>query len=104
MNISNIINLILFALLFIFPLLIYYNLKKYKKASLGLLFSNKAQTKRAFQIFAVAMIIYAVSMLMLVMLDLTNIYILKTIYIITSVILTLTLIYVFYKLYRITKI
>jgi hypothetical protein len=44
MNIYNaLINFILFGLMFIFPLMIYLNLRKYKTAALGRLFSNKSQ-------------------------------------------------------------
>jgi hypothetical protein len=104
-NYTNlIINLIVFVLLFIFPLMIYLNILKYKNASLGLLVSNKNQTIRAFQIFAVAMILYAANMFTLILIDLYQTTLLKNIYIIISIIMAFTLIYVFYKLYRIMQI
>ena len=99
-----IINLIVFVLLFIFPLMIYLNILKYKNAALGLLVSNKTQTIRAFQIFAVAMILYAVSMFTLILIDLYPTTLLKNIYMIISIIMAFTLIYVFYKIYQIMKI
>lgn len=104
MNISELFTLFLFALLFIFPLGIYLNLVRHDKASLGLLINKKVQTKRVFQIFAISMILYALSMLILIIVDLYSISIFMNIYIIISVIITIALIYVFYRLYRITKI
>jgi len=105
MNIYNAwFNIVLFALLFIFPLIIYLNLRKYKTAALGRLFSNRAQTLQAFQFFAVAMIVYALNVFINILDDFYPIPILNNLYIIISIVLTLLLIYVFYKLYRIMKI
>ncbi|BDZ68522.1 hypothetical protein GCM10025860_19700 [Methanobacterium ferruginis] len=105
MNIYNAwFNIVLFALLFIFPLIIYLNLRKYKTAALGRLFSNKTHTIKVFQFFAVSMIIYALNVFINILDDFYPIPILKEGYIILSIILTLLLIYVFYKLYRIMKI
>jgi hypothetical protein len=99
-----IIDVVLFGLLFLFPLLIYINLRRYKTAALSLLFSKKSQTIRAFQFFAVAMIIYAISTVFRIVNDIYAVTYLSWIYLIVSIILTLFLIYVFYKLYRIMKI
>ncbi|OPX58981.1 MAG: hypothetical protein A4E25_01408 [Methanobacterium sp. PtaB.Bin024] len=105
MNIYNaLINFILFGLMFIFPLMIYLNLRKYKTAALGRLFSNKSQTIRVFQFFAVAMIIYSFNVFINILKDFYQISLLNSLYIITSIILSLLLIYVFYKLYRIMKL
>ncbi|EKQ52900.1 MAG: hypothetical protein B655_1571 [Methanobacterium sp. Maddingley MBC34] len=95
---------VIFALLFILPLMIYINFRKNKTAALGLLFTNKNKTIRAFQLFAVAMIVYALSMVILLLYDVYNISTLITLYIIISIILALLLIYVFYKLYKIMKL
>ena len=95
---------VIFALLFILPLMIYINFRKNKTAALGLLFTNKNKTIQAFQLFAVAMIIYALSMVILLLDDVYNITTLITVYIILSVILALILIYVFYRLYKIMKL
>lgn len=105
MNIYNaLINFILFGLMFIFPLMIYLNLRKYKTAALGRLFSNKSQTIRVFQFFALAMIIYSFNVFINILKDFYQISLLNSLYIITSIILSLLLIYVFYKLYRIMKL
>lgn len=99
---TGIFQIVLFALLFIFPCLIYLNIRKYKTAALSLLFSRKNQTIRAFQFFAVAMIIYAVNTVIRI---LNNFYpVLSNLYLFASIILTIFLIYVFYKLYRIMKV
>lgn len=103
-NYETIFTLLLFALLFIFPLMIYLNIRKYKKAALGLLVSKKTESINTFKIFAGAMILYAVTMFMLILEDLTQIGFLSMLYIILSIILAIVLIYVFYKLYRITKV
>lgn len=105
MNIYNaLINIVLFGLLFLFPLMIYLNLKKFKTAALGRLFSNKSQTLMVFQIFAVAMIIYACNVFINILDDFYDISMLNTLYLIISIVLTFLLIYVFYKLYRIMKL
>ena len=97
-------TLLLFALMFIFPLLFYLNVLKYKKAALGLLVSKKAQSIRTFKFFAFAMILYVVSMFILILVDIFPTVLLSIIFIIISTILAVTLIYVYYKLYNITKI
>lgn len=105
MNIYNaIINIGLFALLFIFPLLIYLNIRKYKNAAMSLLFSKKPHTIRVFQFFAVAMIIYALNAIIRIINDIYNVPFLSNVYIVTSIILTIFLIYVFYKLYSIMRV
>lgn len=103
-NYETIFTLLLFTLLFVFPLMIYLNIRKYRQAALGLLVSKKTEGIKTFKIFAVAMILYAVNMFTLIMVDITQIGILSMIYIILSIILAIILIYVFYKLYRITKV
>lgn len=105
MNIYEaILNLILFGLMFIFPLMIYLNLRKYKTAALGRLFSNKSQTIRIFQVFAVAMIVYSCGVFIDIVNDYYEISILNSLYIGISIILALLLVYVFYKLYRIVQL
>lgn len=95
---------VIFALLFILPLMIYINFRKNKTAALGLLFTNKNKTIMVFQLFSVAMIIYALSMVILLLYDVYNIATMITVYIIISVILALVLIYVFYRLYKIMNL
>ena len=105
MNIYNTLFIdVIFAILFILPLMIYINFRKNKTASLGLLFTNKNKTIKAFQLFAVAMIIYALSMFILLLYDVFNIATLITVYILISVILALVLSYAFYKIYMIMKL
>ncbi|NYB52576.1 MAG: hypothetical protein HVN35_08475 [Methanobacteriaceae archaeon] len=105
MNIYNaIFNILLFGILFFFPLMIFLNLRKYKTAALGRLFTNKSQTIKVFQIFAVAMILYSCAVFINIVDDFYDIPVLNNLYIIISVILTFLLIYVFYKLYWMVKL
>jgi hypothetical protein len=99
-----IFTLILFALMFIFPLMFYLNVYKYKKAALGLLISQKTQSIRTIKFFAFAMILYVISMFILILVDIFPVALLSIIFVIVSTILAITLIYVYYKLYTITRI
>ena len=101
---SSLITIVLFALLFIFPLLIYLNLRKYKTAALSLLFSKKPQTIRAFQFFAVAMIVYAISAVIRTINDIYYLSYLFMVYLAVSILLTIFLVYVFYRLYWIMRV
>jgi hypothetical protein len=97
-------TLLLFALMFIFPLMFYLNVLKYKRAALGLLVSKKAESIKTFKFFAFAMILYVVSMFILILVDILPEGFLSIIFVIISTVLAVTLIYVYYKLYKITKI
>jgi len=61
--ISAIIIIITISTIY-FPLKIFLNLLKYGEAALGLIFTNLNQSILAFKIFAVAVLIFAISKLM----------------------------------------
>ena len=61
---SSLILLIITFTTFYFPLRIYLNLLKYKEASLGLIFTNLDSSIMAFKIYAIAVLIFAISRLL----------------------------------------
>jgi|BarGraIncu00222A_1022003.scaffolds.fasta_scaffold221962_1 hypothetical protein len=102
-TISLIILILTFSTLY-FAVKIYMNLLKFKEAALGLIFTNIDSSIRAFKIYAVAVLIFAIGRI----LDLFNLISssisldnLATILYLTTDIL---LIYAFYKLLVITRI
>lgn len=102
-TISLIILILTFSTLY-FAVKIYMNLLKFKEAALGLIFTNINGSIRAFKIYAVAVLIFAIGRI----LDLFNLISssisldnLATILYLTTDIL---LIYAFYKLLVITRI
>lgn len=103
--IAGIILILTFSALY-FPLKIFFNLLKHKEASLGLIFTNLDQSIVSFKIYAVAVLIFAISRLLdvfnaiqpsfyVIIDNLTTI-----LYLITNVLL----IYAFYKLSGIVRI
>ena len=100
----SLIILILTFLTFYFALQIYLNLSKFKEAAIGLIFTNIDGSIKAFKIYAVAVLIFAIGRI----LDLFNLVSssisidnLATILYLTTDIM---LIYAFYKLLIITRI
>jgi hypothetical protein len=100
----GLIILVLTLLTLYFPIVIYLNLRKYKEASLGLIFSNLESSIIAFKVLGVAVLIFAIGRIV----DLLNLIsfsssvdILATLlYLITDILL----IYAFYKLLIIIRI
>jgi hypothetical protein len=100
----GLIILVLTLLTLYFPVVIYLNLRKYKEASLGLIFSNLESSIIAFKVLGVAVLIFAIGRII----DLLNLIsfsssvdILATLlYLITDILL----IYAFYKLLIIIRI
>ena len=100
----GLIILILTLLTLYFPIIIYLNLRKYKEASLGLIFSNVESSIIAFKVLGLAVLIFAIGRII----DLLNLIsfsssvdILATLlYLVTDILL----IYAFYKLLVIIRI
>lgn len=100
----GLIILILTFSAFYFPIRIYQYLLKYREAALGLIFTKLDRSIRAFNIFAVAVLIFAIARLIDVGLYFsfsTSVNNLSTLMYLTTDIL---LIYSFYKLLSIVKI
>jgi hypothetical protein len=100
----GLIILLLTLLTLYFPIVIYLNLRKYKEASLGLIFSNLESSIIAFKFLGLAVLIFAIGRII----DLLNLIsfsssvdILATLlYLVTDILL----IYAFYKLLIIIRI
>lgn len=104
--ISVMIIVLTFSTLY-FPLRIFINLLKYKEAALGLIFTHLDESILSFKIYAVAILIFALSRL----LDLLNVTYPSRIYdfvdnvtTLLYLIINILLIYAFYKLSVIMKI
>lgn len=105
MLISAIIIIITISTIY-FPLKIFLNLLKYREAALGLIFTNLNQSILAFKIFAIAVLIFAISKLM----DFFNIIypwyfdLIDTITTLLYLVVNILLIVAFYKLSTAMKV
>jgi hypothetical protein len=103
LTIVIIILILTFSTLYL-PVVIYLNMRKYKEAALGLIFTNLDMSVNAFKVYAVAVLIFAIGRII----DLINVIpssssidnFATLLYLITDVLL----IYAFYKLLIITRI
>jgi len=100
----GLIILILTLLTLYFPIVIYLNLRKYKEASLGLIFSNLESSIIAFKVLGLAVLIFAIGRII----DLLNLISFSSLVDILATLLYLVtdilLIYAFYKLLVIIRI
>jgi len=100
----SVIILILTISTFVFTVIIYSNLLKYRQAALGLIFTRLNDSVTVFKLIAVAVLIFALGRLI----DLFNLISLShsidnlatVLYLITDLILIIS----FYKLFKITKV
>ena len=100
----SIIILVLTFLTFVFTIIIYSNLLKYRQAALGLIFTRLNDSVIVFKLIAVAVLIFAVGRLIdllnIVPLSLTIDNLATVLYLITDLLLIIS----FYKLIKITKV
>ncbi len=105
MEITPILNLTIALIILIltfftlyFPVVIYLNLRKYKEASLGLIFTNLEGSIMAFKVLGVAVLIFAIGRIIdifnLISFSSTLDNLATILYLITDILL----IYAFYKL------
>jgi hypothetical protein len=103
LTIVIIILILTFSTLYL-PVVIYLNMRRYKEAALGLIFTNLDMSIKAFKVYAVAVLIFAIGRII----DLINVISSSSsidnfatlLYLITDVLL----IYAFYNLLIITRI
>lgn len=103
LSIGLIILILTFSALY-FPIRIYQNLLKYREASLGLIFTKINDSIKAFKIYAVAVLIFAIARLIDVLLYFSfsiTVNNITTIMYLTTVVM---LIYSFYRLHLIVRI
>ena len=111
MEITSVLNLtialIILTLTFFtlyFPVVIYLNLRKYKEASLGLIFTNLEGSIMAFKVLGVAVLIFAIGRIIdifnLISFSSTLDNLATILYLITDILL----IYAFYKLLVIIRV
>ena len=101
---SSLILLIITFTTFYFPLRIYLNLLKYKEASLGLIFTNLDSSIMAFKIYAIAVLIFAISRLLDLFNLISNYSSIDNLATLLNIITNVLLIYAFYKLLVIIQI
>ena len=103
LTIALIILILTFFTLY-FPVVIYLNLRKYKEASLGLIFTNLEGSIMAFKVLGVAVLIFAIGRIIdifnLISFSSTLDNLATILYLITDILL----IYAFYKLLVIIRI
>ena len=111
MEITPILNLTIALIILIltfftlyFPVIIYLNLRKYKEASLGLIFTNLEGSIMAFKVLGVAVLIFAIGRIIdifnLISFSSTLDNLATILYLITDILL----IYAFYKLLVIIRV
>jgi len=111
MEITSVLNLTIALIILIltfftlyFPVVIYLNLRKYKEASLGLIFTNLEGSIMAFKVLSVAVLIFAIGRIIdifnLISFSSTLDNLATILYLITDILL----IYAFYKLLVIIRI
>ena len=111
MEITSVLNLTIGLIILIltfftlyFPVVIYLNLRKYKEASLGLIFTNLEGSIMAFKVLGVAVLIFAIGRIIdifnLISFSSTLDNLATILYLITDILL----IYAFYKLLVIIRI
>jgi len=101
---ESIIYLLILFIMVILSLAIYLNLKKYKEGAMSLLFNRKSETIRVCQIFAAAMVIFALNRLLGIGDSIYPHLGLATIYSVTWFILIILFIYILYALYNIMRL
>jgi hypothetical protein len=101
---SSLILLIITFTTFYFPLRIYLNLLKYKEASLGLIFTNLDSSIMVFKIYAIAVLIFAISRLLDLFNLISNYSSIDNLATLLNIITNVLLIYAFYKLLVIIQI
>ncbi len=101
---SSLILLIITFTTFYFPLRIYLNLLKYKEASLGLIFTNLDSSIKVFKIYAVAVLIFAISRFLDLFNLISNYSSIDNLATLLNIITNVLLIYAFYKLLVIIQI
>ena len=101
---SSLILLIITFTTFYFPLKIYLNLLKYKEASLGLIFTNLNRSIMVFKIYAVAVLIFAISRFLDLFNLISNSSSIDNLATLLNIITNVLLIYAFYKLLVIIQI
>jgi hypothetical protein len=101
---SSLILLIITFTTFYFPLRIYLNLLKYEEASLGLIFTNLDSSITAFKIYAVAVLIFAISRFLDLFNLISNSSSIDNLATLLNIITNVLLIYAFYKLLVIIQI
>ena len=103
LTIALIILILTFFTLY-FPVVIYLNLRKYKEASLGLIFTNLEGSIMAFKVLGVAVLIFAIGRIIdifnLISFSSTLDNLATILYLITDILL----IYAFYKLLVIIRV
>jgi hypothetical protein len=111
MEITSVLNLTIALIILIltfftlyFPVVIYLNLRKYKEASLGLIFTNLEGSIMAFKVLGVAVLIFAIGRIIdifnLISFSSTLDNLATILYLITDILL----IYAFYKLLVIIRV
>lgn len=111
MEITSVLNLTIGLIILIltfftlyFPVVIYLNLRKYKEASLGLIFTNLEGSIMAFKVLGVAVLIFAIGRIIdifnLISFSSTLDNLATILYLITDILL----IYAFYKLLVIIRV
>jgi hypothetical protein len=103
-TISSLLLLIITFTTFYYPLRIYLNLLKYKEASLGLIFTNLDRSIKVFKIYAVAVLIFAISRFLDLFNLISNSSSIDNLATLLNIITNLLLIYAFYKLLVIIQI
>ncbi|MBZ2166803.1 hypothetical protein [Methanobacterium spitsbergense] len=101
---SSLILLIITFTTFYFPLRIYLNLLKYKEASLGLIFTNLDSNINVFKIYAIAVLIFAISRFLDLFNLISNYSSIDNLATLLNIITNVLLIYAFYKLLVIIQI
>ena len=101
---SSLILLIITFTTFYFPLRIYLNLLKYEEASLGLIFTNLNSSIMVFKIYAVAVLIFAISRFLDLFNLISNSSSIDNLATLLNIITNVLLIYAFYKLLVIIQI
>jgi hypothetical protein len=104
MDLISLIVILITFIGFLMPLYVFYYLKKYKEAALGLIFTKIDKSIVVFKIYAVAILVFAIGRF----LDLFNVGTYSTTIdefaTVLNLLTTLLLIYTFYSLYRIMRI
>lgn len=101
---SSLILIIITFTTFYFPLRIYLNLLKYKEASLGLIFTNLDSSIMVFKIYAVAVLIFAISRFIDLFNLISNSFSIDNLATLLNIITNILLIFAFYKLLVIIRI
>lgn len=102
--IYSIFIIILFGLLFYYPLRIYLYIRKYRKGVLGLLFTHHNETIKLFKIFTVSMAVLVIYTFLGIIYWSDYYTAISIIQGILSLVLSILLIYVFYKMFKIMKL